>query len=428
MSVKTSSIAVVVLGLVLAVAAAAYGFISRDSGGEQATPATPSVAPSTLPTPAPSRIPVTFEPDNDRAMAGVGWDPGLKPPSPFPTWRGGEAVIYDTKTMAAIDLGEGASVAFSDDGKYAAWLAGPLELNTSLIPGFIARGEASIISLESGEKRSIGPASAVTFVEGGRIALAAPRTPLENVQWTLYDTATLQRSADQTTAGNQSESRLLSTGHILKATPTAGTELPRGGYGSGNFELLDPKDNHVVMAFDAFAVSSADATHLVVARAADDYPKEPFRSIDVQIYLLDVTTGLGTWIGAAAASSPNWNLSANERYVLWTNNYCDETPGRAEVILLDRTRNLVRGFSGDADHPLPAESDEAWMFLAPNGLIAQGTFGARALLDPQSGKYVVTLPPIDLAPGVTGTTPQARWSKDYRYATYYFAGGHGGLC
>lgn len=204
--------------------------------------------------------------------------------------------------------------------------------------------------------------------------------------------------------------------------------MPRGGYATGNFELLDPADRHVVLAFDAFAVASADATHLVVARAPGDFPKGPFESIHVQIYLLDVTTGQGSWIGAAAASSPNWNLSANDRNVLWTNNFCDEEAGRAEVILLDRKTGFARGFSGDADHPLPAEADDAWMFLAPNGLIAQGTFGARALLDPATGRYVVTLPPIDLASGVTGSSPQARWSKDYRYATYYFAGGHGGLC
>jgi hypothetical protein len=68
------------------------------------------------------------------------------------------------------------------------------------------------------------------------------------------------------------------------------------------------------------------------------------------------------------------------------------------------------------------------MFLAPNGLIAQGTFGATALLDPVTFHYVVTLPPMQLSPELSGQSPQARWSKDYRYATYYFAGGHGGLC
>jgi hypothetical protein len=421
---KTPLIVGAGLSLILVATALAYVVASRDGDNDPASPATPTAAADT---PTTTPIPVVFEPYNQRAMAGVGWDPGPKPPSPFPTWHGTEAVIYDTQTMSAIDLGEGASVTFSDDGKYAAWLAGPLELNTSLIPGFIARGGAWIITLANGERRDIGPASAVTFVEGDRVALAAPRTPLENVQWTLYDISTLQRSADQTTAGDRPEGRQTSTGHILKGTPITGTELPRGGYATGNFELLDPADRHVVLAFDAFAVASADATHLVVARAPGDFPKGPFESIHVQIYLLDVTTGEGSWIGAAAASSPNWNLSANEHYVLWTNNYCAETESGPEVILLDR-QGLAHGYSGGVDHPLPPGGDDAWMVLAPNGLIAQGTFGATALLDPGTGKYVVTLPPIDLAPGVTGSSPQARWSKDYRYATYYFAGGHGGLC
>lgn len=428
MGVKTSVVVVGALSAVLVAAASAYVLASRDGGERPAPATTPTVVANTpAPAPTPTPIPVTFKPCDNCVMGGVGWEPGPKPPSPFPTWHGTEAVIYDTKTMTGIDLGEGASVTFSEDGKYAAWLAGPLELNTSLIPGFIARGGARIVDLESREERSIGPASAVTFVEEDRIALAAPRTPLEDVQWTLYDSATLQRSADQTTAGNQSADRLTSTGHILKATPIAGTELPRGGYGAAHFELVDPKDNYLVMAFDAFAVSSADATHLVVARAPGDFPKGAFESIDVQIYLLDVTTGQGSWIGGAAASSPNWALSANERYVLWTNNYCAETQSGPEVILLDR-QGIAHGYSGGVDHPLPSGGDDAWMFLTPGGLIAQGTFGADALLDPATGKYIVTLPPIELAPGVTGTTPQAHWSKDYRYATYYFAGGHGGLC
>jgi hypothetical protein len=420
--------AVLIFAAVVGGAITAYRFLG--TGQHAAAPGTTPLATVTAaPRATATPITVSFESSENRGMAGVGWDIGPRPDSPFPAWNGREAVIYDTKAQVALDLGEGTGVIFSDDSKYAAWLAAPLEYSSGAFSNFPTQGEAKIVTLATGEQRSMGPASALLFVEGDRIALAAPRTPTENTKWTLFDTATLQRSADQTTQGQQSLERHTSTGQLLQATPVAGTEIPRGGYGLTHFRLIDADDRHPVMEFDAFAVADADSTHLVVARTVGELPKNPFVSLPVSIYLLDVTNGSGNWIGGARASSPNWNLSANERWVLWTNDFCSEEAPGPEVVLLDRSGGQgIRGYAGSARGALRVESSEAWMFLAPNGLIAQGTFGATALLDPVTFHYVVTLPPMQLPPELSGQSPQARWSKDYRYATYYFAGGHGGLC
>ena len=319
-------------------------------------------------------------------------------------------------------------VAFSPDGEHAAWIRGEWYADALNFPA--VRGDAWIVTLATGEQRRIGPAQVVQFVEGGRIALQAPRTPFQDATWELFDVDSLRRSANQTTEGPQDQERLTSTGHVLEVTPVAGTELPRGAIGAGKWQLLDPADRHVVMEFEAFTVGDATATELVVARALDGLPTQPFEPVNVQLYLLDVTTGQAKWTGFSRASTPNWNLSANDKYVLWTNDYCSDG-GIVEVLLLDRG-GLSAGWVGDIDGPrLTAGSDEAWMFLTPSGLIAQGTFGATALIDPVTRRYVSVLPEVALAEGMpfSGWAPvQAGWSKDYRYAAYYFAGGHGGLC
>lgn len=75
------------------------------------------------------------------------------------------------------------------------------------------------------------------------------------------------------------------------------------------------------------------------------------------------------------------------------------------------------------------ESDEAYLFLVPSGLIAEGTFGATALIDPATLEYVAVLPKVQLTPEFQGKGPvQPTWSEDYRYAAYWQGGGAGGLC
>lgn len=76
---KTPLIVGAGLPLILVATALAYVVASRDDDEAPTTPTTAADTPTTTP------IPVIFEPYNQRAMAGVGWDPGPKPPSPFPT-------------------------------------------------------------------------------------------------------------------------------------------------------------------------------------------------------------------------------------------------------------------------------------------------------------------------------------------------------
>ncbi|MGE0598828.1 MAG: hypothetical protein AB7J35_03250 [Dehalococcoidia bacterium] len=52
------------------------------------------------------------------------------------------------------------------------------------------------------------------------------------------------------------------------------------------------------------------------------------------------------------------------------------------------------------------------------GLLAAGTFGADALIEPRTLEHVSVIP----------DGPDISWSEDYRYASHGPYGGHGGLC
>jgi hypothetical protein len=358
-------------------------------------------------------------------MIGVGWTLEERPESVFPPWHGDNAVIYDTASGSIFDLGPGEGVGFSPDSRYATFVAGDrLAAGTSYLVG-----EVRILTLATGLQRVVGRGVGATFADNQRVALQLPRTPLENAKWELFDIDTLQRSADQTTPGQAPNERPTSTGHILRSEPVAGSDLPRGGHGATHYQVLDPATRNVLLDFEAFKVADAGPRELVVARALSGFPTEPFQPVHVQVYRLDVATGEAKWAGQAAASTPNWNLSGTDEYLLWTNNFCTEGEARPEVLLIPRD-SLVYGYAGR----LPGErlepgGDEAWMFFTPSGLIAQGTFGATALIDPDTRKHVAVLPPVQLAEQFKDRGPvQPTWSPDYRYAAYWQGGGHGGMC
>jgi hypothetical protein len=353
---------------------------------------------------------------------------GPKPPSAFPAWDGTRAIIYDTATGRIIDLGPGAMGNFSPDGKWATWVAG--DVRTAGLIGL--KGEVGIVNLETGESRLIAEGMGAIFPDSERVALQLPRTELQDAVWKLFDIETLQPSADQTTPGQPSREHITSTGHILVATPVAGTGLPRGGYGAARYQLLDPVDRHLVMEFEAFAVADATATELVVASAWTEIPVEPFKSGAVNLYLLDVRTGRASLFAQARASTINWPLSANEDFVLWTNDFCsdDRMP---QPVLFERRSGT--GFAilrmdavGEPVEMLPG-SNEALLALTSRGLIREGAFGTRALIDPVNLEYIAVVPDVKLIPELQNRGPvQPGWSSDYRYAAYWQGGGRGGLC
>jgi hypothetical protein len=90
--------------------------------------------------------------------------------------------------------------------------------------------------------------------------------------------------------------------------------------------------------------------------------------------------------------------------VVWTDNYCDG--GHTRVY--DRQSKKITEVEASL-----------WPVAMVDGLIFEGPFGGRALIDPATLEYRTALPP-----GVGDTS----WSPDHRYASLGQYGGHGGLC
>jgi hypothetical protein len=128
------------------------------------------------------------------------------------------------------------------------------------------------------------------------------------------------------------------------------------------------------------------------------------------IFEVDPQTGDATFIASFSTSMPNSPFAASERYIVWTENYCNinpshESDGRTRIY--DRTTGILTEL-------------DAGLFvtdITPNGELADGTFGADALIDIESLTYTAKFPTNDRV-----------WSPDYRYAAVGQTVGHGGLC
>jgi hypothetical protein len=123
------------------------------------------------------------------------------------------------------------------------------------------------------------------------------------------------------------------------------------------------------------------------------------------IFLVHIPTGQAVFVATARAYPPNWPMIADERYVMWTEDYCPRLEGKTRIF--DRRTGRI------------TETDATlWLDgFTPDGLIASGPFGADELIDPETLQYTAVIPPSE-----------AVWSPDYRYASVGQVGGHGGLC
>jgi hypothetical protein len=110
------------------------------------------------------------------------------------------------------------------------------------------------------------------------------------------------------------------------------------------------------------------------------------------------------FIATSPSRFPVWPLGADERYVVWSDEYCDNGRGR----IYDRqTKKLI-----EADVPL-------WPVVTRRGLLLEGIFGGNAVIDLARFQYRTALP---------ANVFDTAWSSDLRYASAGQAGGHGGVC
>jgi hypothetical protein len=318
------------------------------------------------------------------------------PPAPqasFPLWNGTSTVIYDRFTSQDRDLGPGAQPAsFSPDSKKAAWAAGDQ---------FAGGTEIFVVDLPDGQPRSLGPGRIAQFVDNDSLVVFA----VGSNERAIVDVAT---GARRPYAEETIPSTMLvpppraSEGFIIEPdNPSRVSQVQ-------THTVRDAKSGAVLLTFEAIAVVGAGPGE--VAAAA------PFVDGHSNVFIIDVVSGKQTFVATARPDIVNWPLSATADAVLWTDGYCILPPGTPT--LFDRKSGQLVRFDTSA-----SPGTDRWMLLTPDGLLAAGSFGATALIDPATGNFVTVIP------GRTDAwAGDVSWSPDYRYASHGPYGGHGGIC
>ncbi len=335
---------------------------------------------------------------------------GPRPASPFAAWDGTRAVIYDTKTSAEIDLGPATGVVFSPDSTVAGWIP-------ASGPG--GPGPATVLDLATGARRTYGEASNMAFPDNRRLAIYDSQSSA----WRAIDLDSGQPSADQSLFPDhiwqlhRAPNGLAAAGYYFQVTRDESTLLNRGGAGKSHFRMIELASGATALEFDAVFAGPAGPGEIVLGT--------PLDSVMTNIFVVNIQTGRAEFIARARyGRGPNWPLSATDRYVMWAENFCwmeGVDPPRGQMQLYDRaTKTLTDIADGVPPESLEHESLR-YGKVKPGGLIALGSFGARALVDPATLSYTAVLPGSAWPSFVS-------WSPDYRYAAYAPGGGHGGLC
>ena len=205
------------------------------------------------------------------------------------------------------------------------------------------------------------------------------------------------------------------TGEITPDTPTA---LTRGWYGRNTFRLLDAKSGATALQFDAV---------LATRRGSRRGRRLRRRSTGcmTNIFIVSIATGKADFVARARyGRGPNWPLSANANYVMWTDNFCwmeGVDPPQGNMQLYDRATKSLTDIEGGF---VSGEWVDRFVRITSGGSIGIGSFGPFGLVDATSLTWTTVASRL----GTNVSGPSVRWSADDRYGSYAPTGGHGGLC
>ena len=361
-------------------------------GGGHASPSTATPAPQASASAPAATATVT----GPRTITGMFTEPRPSPadetrqlgplPETFQVWNGNSTMVYDMQTNKEIDLGPGSLGRFSPDSTRMAWIASPK-------PPF-GTGELWIIDLRTQQKQDLGAGRLATFIDDQHVSVA-----IDNNSETIDLTSHVRTRVAGLPAFQPSNETQTPDGYVLRSS----------GFDPGkdnSFSLTDPRTGAVLLQFEASAAVPAGKGTLAVATTGIlTGPAGPngYRHATTNVFLIDIKTAKATFV-ATGSVYVQFTLVADDGYVVWTDNYCDGGHTR----IYDRRNKKIT----EVDATL-------WPAAMAGGLILDGPFGGRALIDPATLRYRAALPP-----GVGDTS----WSPDHRYASLGQYGGHGGLC
>jgi hypothetical protein len=267
--------------------------------------------------------------------------------------------------------------------------------------GFASGTEVFVVDLPSGQPRSLGPGRTAQFIDNSTLVVFT----VNGNDRVLVDVATAAR---RPYAAEPIPSTLLAH----QSRPPIGLTVEPWNPGDTQvrtYMVRDSSSNAVLATFDAAAVAAAGKDELAVAAP-------PAEGRNSNVYVVNARTGAATYLATARMDVVNWPFSATADAVLWTDGYCVLPLGM--TTLFDRKSGQLVRFDTSASPGL-----DRWMLLTPGGLLASGSFGATALIDPATGAFVSVMPSRP-----DGYNGDVSWSADYRYASHGPYGGHGGIC
>lgn len=298
-----------------------------------------------------------------------------------------DTVLYDVAANTATNFGPGTQGQFSPDGKKMVYSTQALNNPTEVYLYDVATRERRALALGR-DPRFMGN-DRVVFVTG---ASARTVIDLKTFQQAPLPVGTVFPDFTVTELnGGTYQVRTLSPNPLAFSDRLS-------------FAVEEVATSRVVLQLEAARVAAAGVDELLVAA--------PVQSGMTNLFIIDVKTGAQTYISTARWQPANWPLVATADLVAWTEAYCDfANPGKTRIY--DRRTKTI------------TELDRTfWVTLAPDGKLGVGEFGAKSLIDLATLRATFVLPGTELY----DRGRDASWSRDYKFASTGFTGGHGGNC
>jgi hypothetical protein len=283
-------------------------------------------------------------------------------PAPIAEWNGTSMMVFDIEAGTAQDYGPGTPGYFSPSAAHLLWTRAAFALDGPVTVPQGAAPATEIVDIDTGSRQTTGPVP----------------------------------------VGEPFDRQTTPDGYVLRREFISENPFPRSLF------HLERQDGEELMQFEAWQAVPAGPGYLAVATEPIETGPPDARGFAPQstnIFLVLISSGQAVWIASSPAFPVNWPMIADERYVMWTDDYCAPTPGRTRIY--DRGMQEITELNATL-----------WLQeFTPDGLIAAGAFGADELIDPETLEYAAVIP-----------SSEAQWSADYRYASVGQVGGHGGLC
>lgn len=372
-----------------------------NTGQTAAATSSPEAAARTQPgqpTPSPREIRGLFT-DPRPSSAALHRHLGPRPAETFSVRNQPDVVLYDIERRTETDLGPGRLPVFTADGKYLVWAS--------------QAGSAQAFEVEGGVQLDLGIRGLPRALTGDRVWVQADDENYEVAIGTGIRRALPAAPAEGVRPRPQDAGRWRLV-RVYPPPPDAREPL---------FNLVDGSGVLGAARFEArSAVLTPDGRLFLATPPVQlDDQAGVIRGLVgwSNVFEVNPETLTASFIASARISQALFPFAANERYVAWTEDFCNiasfESLGRVSSFPDSNGRTRIY----DRQSGTLTELDQGLLVdgLTPRGELAIGAFGADALLDLETFAYTVVFPSEDRV-----------WSPDYRYAAVGAAGGHGGYC